>query len=469
MPMKMSPVSVFYCLRADIRAILKRAGASPASARTANADEKSQPQEQAFKDEDGYARFNRWKKVQSKRTKDQDFELFMKLYRTQREGLSLQKTYDIIRRRRAKRNHALLNEGYKEEEEEFEAEEEEFQDEWRKQSILEDLWKSEYYRQHHRKLREDIPEREPLAFRSDRLADVLKTALRSEYADQNRPVLTHELADFDNPYMMKRSGMERLLHERCVRNQLDERCLPRLLDQHSDLTKLRRQASLPPEVLEPLAAFRGDVRWNFNSRARLGQKLQAANAALHAISESSSIEGVLGALPENQVEEPEQQLEGIHHPWRNHLGFESDVPTGVAGGIKFGQPEPELKSQIARLRYPTLQRVAHTLPSDPKWRAHVVRSIRVLERSKDWDYNSKLNAINRMKEVYDHLKPSEFYTAALDEKLPVNRVSSRIKRKYARDVQYVKTFPKNWRRQKSFTRYRPSLTATAPLKKDKKK
>ena len=133
MPMKMSPVSVFYCLRADIRAILKRAGASPASAGTANADEKSQPQEQAFKDEDGYARFNRWKKVQSKRTKDQDFELFMKLYRTQRcslrtflqrsvptcsrlaaacfcrfetlqvKGCRYKRTYDIIRRRRAKR------------------------------------------------------------------------------------------------------------------------------------------------------------------------------------------------------------------------------------------------------------------------------------------------------------------------------------------------------------------------------
>ena len=98
------------------------------------------------------------------------------------EGLSLQKRYDIIRRRRAKRNYALLNEGYKEEEEEYEAEaplphcfsveflvyqtqalfvlnmnsgqEEEFQDGWRQQSILEDLWKAEYYRQHHRKLQE---------------------------------------------------------------------------------------------------------------------------------------------------------------------------------------------------------------------------------------------------------------------------------------------------------------------------
>ncbi len=29
------------------------------------------------------------------------------------------------------------------------------------------------------------------------------------------------------------------------------------------------------------------------------------------------------------------------------------------------------------MRYPTMQRVAHTLPKDPKYRSHVVRSIRV--------------------------------------------------------------------------------------------
>jgi hypothetical protein len=38
--------------------------------------------------------------------------------------------------------------------------------------------------------------------------------------------------------------------------------------------KLRRQAALPPEMLEPLAAFRGDVRWHFDARERLEQKLQ---------------------------------------------------------------------------------------------------------------------------------------------------------------------------------------------------
>jgi len=38
--------------------------------------------------------------------------------------------------------------------------------------------------------------------------------------------------------------------------------------------KLRRQAALPPETLEPLAAFRGDVRLHFDARERLEQKLQ---------------------------------------------------------------------------------------------------------------------------------------------------------------------------------------------------
>ena len=38
--------------------------------------------------------------------------------------------------------------------------------------------------------------------------------------------------------------------------------------------KLRRQAQLPPEALEPLSAFRGDTRWSFDSRERLQQKLE---------------------------------------------------------------------------------------------------------------------------------------------------------------------------------------------------
>lgn len=404
-----------------------------------------------------------------------DWHQFEEIYKEERFDFFKKRRRDVTRRRRMRRNHMLLNTGYKEEDEVYEAEEEEFDDDWRQKSIVEDVWKAEYYQQLHYKLRKDVPERGLLASRTDRVADVLVGALRGHWGDKNRPVLTHELADFENPYMMKRSALDRLLHERCVRNQLDERMLPRLLDRNPDLVKLRSQAALPPEVLEPLAAFRGDVRWSFDARERLGQKLTAAEDALHALTSRSDgkspvpASAVADVLPENRAAHPPaDQVPGLHHPWRNHVGFESMVPRGVAGGTKFCQPEPALQTEIQKLRYPTLQRVAHTLPEDPKWRAHVVRSIRVLERSKHWDFQSKLTGINKLKEVYDQLKPSDVYTAALDEKLPLNRVPSHLKKKYAPEAEYVRTFPKHFLKKKSFFRYRPSLTATRPLGKAKK-
>jgi len=393
---------------------------------------------------------------------------FEEIYRHERWLHQNSRRSEVARRRRRRRNYFQLNAGYTEEDETYEAEQEEFDDAWRAKSLVEDVWKAEYYQQLCRKAREDIPEREPLAARTDRVADVAAAALRSHYTEQNRPVLTHELADYENPYMMKHSALERLLQERCVRNKLDERCLPRLLESRPDLVKLRTEAALPPEVLEPLAAFRGDVRWHFDARERLAQKLEAADSALEAVVVAGGNPAlVAAALPEN-AEAPASRVPGIRHPWKNHVGFESAVPRGMAGGQKFGQPPPALQAEVLRLRYPTLQRVAHTLPADLKWRAHVVRTIRVLERSKHWDFASKLAAVNKLKEVYDSLKPSAEYTAGLDAKLPINRVPSHLKRRYARDAQYVKTYPKNFLKKKSFGHwYRPSLTATKPMKKSK--
>merc|ERR1711920_489164 len=146
------------------------------------------------------------------------------------------------------------------------------------------------------------------------------------------------------------------------------------------------------------------------------------------------------------------------------MGFESAVPHGTAGGSRFGQPLHPAKAQMGQLRYPTLQRVAHTLPRDPKWRAHVVRTIRLLERSKNWEFDKKVEAVNRMKEVYDRLKPSAEWNEALDEKLPLNRVPSHLKRKFAKDKEYVKTFVKRYRVRKAFTRYRTGLFVHTPMK-----
>lgn len=403
-----------------------------------------------------------------------DRETFEILFREIKSEHFKSRAKEVMKRRRKRRDYSRLNSGYKEEEEVPEVIDEEFKGAWRQSSIVEDLWKSEYYQAIYEEARKTIPERSLLATRTDRIADVAAAAYRKHVLEQNRPVLTHELADFENPYMMRKSALERLLQERCVRNQLDERCLPRLLERHPDLIKLRARAALPPEVLEPLAAFRGDVRWHFDARERLGQKLADASAAIDAVidapsnASASATLNVLPKLPENQPPRPDQ-VPGLHHPWRNHLGFKSAAPTGVTGGTKFGQPMKALDEEVLGMRYPTLQRVAHTLPADPKWRAHVVRTIKILERSRDWDFQSKLTAVNKLKEIYDQMNSSAAYSAGLDEKLPVNRVPSHLKRKYARSAQYVKTFPKHFLKKKSYFRYRPSLTATAPLKKSDKK
>jgi hypothetical protein len=47
-------------------------------------------------------------------------------------------------------------------------------------------------------------------------------AFISSFSLQSRPVLTNEVSDYSTPYMMKRSTMERSLHDVCVRSQLDE-------------------------------------------------------------------------------------------------------------------------------------------------------------------------------------------------------------------------------------------------------
>lgn len=394
-----------------------------------------------------------------------DEEEFETLYKDERRLLWNNRRKETRQRRNKRRNYFLLNPGYVEEDDVYEAEEEEFSAEWRLKSIVEDCWKAEYHSHLHRLANQSIPERQHLATRTDRISDVLAAALRNHVTEQNRPVLTHELADYDNPYMTKRSTMERVLVERCVRNQLDERCLPRVLDQHQSLVKLRSEAKLPPEVLEPLAAFRGDVRWHSDASERLTQKLGAVDSALEALVVSGGdASQVSAALPENAEVNPDQ-VPGVNHPWKNHLGFESAVPRGVAGGTYMGRPMDATEAQILKLRYPTLQRVAHTMPSDPKWRAHVARSIQVLERSKNWDFKSKLRAVNTMKEIYDNMRPSTYYTEKMDEKMPVNRVPSHLKRKYARQAQYVKTYPKKFMKKKSHEWYRASLTARNPKKK----
>ncbi|CDJ30769.1 uncharacterized protein EMH_0033010 [Eimeria mitis] len=230
-----------------------------------------------------------------------------------------------------------------------------------------------------------------------------------------RPTLTNELTDFDNPYMLKREAIRRLLEERGARNALDESMIDDYLDRRPDLAKLRLCAKLPPEVVEPLAAFHGLTNYNFDKRIRLQQKVNAMFRAVDAA--DSELDKVLGNLEENQRSDMKHEL----HPFRNHFGFVSAVPTGTVGSITMGREESGTDKELRKIRYPTLQRVAHTLPKDPKYRAIVAHAIRVLERSRGWDFQDKVKAINTLVEVYNHLPPSATYERKLDEAFPVFR------------------------------------------------
>ncbi|KAL8441576.1 hypothetical protein Emed_007540 [Eimeria media] len=160
--------------------------------------------------------------------------------------------------------------------------------------------------------------------------------------------------------------------------------IDKYLNRRSDLVKLRLGAKLPPEVVEPLAAFHGLTTYSFDKRTRLGQKADAIKRAVDAA--HRGMDKVLEGMPENQ----RSDLIHKNHPFCNHFGFVSAVPWGTVGSVTMGAEKGVVEKELERIRYPTLQRVAHTLPKDPKYRAVVAHAIRVLERSSGWDFESKV-------------------------------------------------------------------------------
>ncbi|KAF8819385.1 hypothetical protein IE077_001084, partial [Cardiosporidium cionae] len=280
-------------------------------------------------------------------------------------------------------------------------------------SLIEDRFKAEMYEDIVKQVdsRWETKETIPVRF-----FDVMSEAIRDDLLEQSRPILINEFADYENPYMMKRSTIKRLLEERCVRNKLDESLVESYLDRRPDLLKLRVKGKMPPEVVEPLMAFRGDVQYHFDARTNLENRLDAIQTILNGTNKKKiDTTALLNLLPENISSDTIDK----NHPFCNHFGFESAVPHGFTGGIKMGQPRKPLDAELAKIRYPTLQRVAHSLPTDPLYRENVVHAIRLLERSKGWDYESKLQAISTLIEVWKNMGPSKTYGMLLDKALPI--------------------------------------------------
>lgn len=336
-------------------------------------------------------------------------------------------------------------------------------------SLAEDLHKAEIYVQTTEKLEQQWPAAGGVArgVQGDQFFDVMAAAVREDLQDQSRPVLVNELTDLENPYSMKREALRRLVLHSCTRNCLDETLTDTLLDRRADLQRLRSKARLPPEVLEPLAAFVGITRFSFDRRTRLNQKATAVQRALRQMSvddgvnaanqpegqagskmATDKVEAILSVLPENF---PSDELHPLH-PFRNHFGFETAVPHGVVGSISMGKGRKKIEKELSRLRYPTLQRVAHSLPKDLKYRESVAHAIRVLERSRGWDFESKVKAINALVEVWNRLAPGRTYEQILNHAFPVFRGRGMVKKTRSRAAVFNKGL-----------KYIRSLTTQKPL------
>ncbi|CBZ54556.1 conserved hypothetical protein [Neospora caninum Liverpool] len=323
-------------------------------------------------------------------------------------------------------------------------------------SLAEDLHKAEIYVQTTEKLEQQWPAAGGVArgVQGDQFFDVMAAAVREDLQDQSRPVLVNELTDLENPYSMKREALRRLVLHSCTRNCLDETLgSGKANAPGSGLGQTskgfpNRQAQLSPvSVLAGVSFATLSRRTRFSidapifrdyeaKRTRLNQKATAVQRALRQMSvddgvnaanqpegqagskmATDKVEAILSVLPENF---PSDELHPLH-PFRNHFGFETAVPHGVVGSISMGKGRKKIEKELSRLRYPTLQRVAHSLPKDLKYRESVAHAIRVLERSRGWDFESKVKAINALVEVWNRLAPGRTYEQILNHAFPVFR------------------------------------------------
>ena len=308
----------------------------------------------------------------------EDLEDFKAVHRA---AISIIKREEERAKAPKRRKAATENEGYSEAVVEPVIEHWRFSPETRINSLIEDKWKADHYVNMCAKITRMLSRGES-AIDSDLLEDVLVRAAEKFLRNESRPVLTNELSDFYNPFMMKKATSERLLHEACVRNKLEESLVKEVLNTDPQLIKLRSQADLPPEILEPLQAFRGVTDWSFDPEVRMTQKLVGVTRLIALIEEYGD------EATKYFLKKEKKKIE--------NSGFTSQVPAGRRGGWAHGKPV-----LADTVRYPTLQCVAHSLPKDAHYRAQAVHALRILERSRGWTFSDKTKAVNALKEVLD--------------------------------------------------------------------
>ncbi|UKK00798.2 hypothetical protein MACK_000872 [Theileria orientalis] len=306
------------------------------------------------------------------------------------------------------------------------------------ESLVSDVKKAVKYEQVQEILEESRPV--PQHMLTDNFMDVLSRAIEENLSNLERPVLTNELSDYKAAYAMKRASIRNLLINKCVRNSFEESRVDKFIDSQKSVYTQRLNAPLPPEVLEPIAAFRGDVYYSFSPMQRLQDKLKGINTLVDGI--ASGDEEIVSKLPEFERKSD--------YPFDNYYGFKSAVPNEVTGSIKMGKQLNE-----ESLRYPNLQCVAHSLPKDRKYRAIVAHSIKVLERARGWDHLSKVKAINKLVEVYNNMSSSRYYGKVMEDSVPTEDERPKVVKTLSRQevfnkgLKYIPSlFRNHWNRVK---------------------
>ncbi|CAD2086923.1 conserved Plasmodium protein, unknown function [Plasmodium vinckei lentum] len=302
---------------------------------------------------------------------------------------------------------------------------------------------------------------------------IMINSIKKYLLEKIKPALINEFSVYTNPYMLLKNSLHNLILHEHVKNCYDESLIENYINKKTSLNILKiNSADVPVEVYEPLVSFHGNTHYNYNVQEKFKLSINTFLTILDTIqkggidstnkSEQSEqnqssnkmeyedmsilINDILKKLPEN-IKYPFE-----NYPFENFKSFKTNIKKKYIGGIKNNKPANIEDEEIAHMRYPNLQCVAHSLPKDTKYRDNVIHAIKVLERSKHWDHNSKIKAINTLVEVWNNMNKSEHYEQALDKALPSIYTKNMLRKTRTRKDTYNKGLS-----------YIQSLTTQKPL------
>ncbi|GAB65458.1 hypothetical protein PCYB_061900, partial [Plasmodium cynomolgi strain B] len=315
-------------------------------------------------------------------------------------------------------------------------------------TLIEDLYKAYIYSRAFTTLSNQYRTRHTI---SNDFLHVMISAIRSSILERVNPTLVNEFAHFKNPYMLMKRALENFILHGHVKNPYEESLICEHLKRKTYLNVLKLDsAEVPLEVYEPLASFRGDVNYNYDMREKFASIVRTQLDILDVVaggvtdtmsnttgddttrseSTSAQLNAVLRILPEN-AREPFQ-----NYPFDNLKALKTQMRKKYVGGIKNSKPINVEDEELSHVRYPNLQSVAHSLPTDSKYRANVIHAIRVLERSKHWDHASKIKAINTLVDVWNDMHSSDHYEDLMDKYLPVIYTKDMLRKTRTRQDTY---------------------------------